>query len=133
MQPSDPHDASRVLARPPDEGVGRERLHRLHALFPNEYVWFVFLSSLDIMLTWAILGRGGSEVNPVARVVIDRFGLPGAIAFKFALMIFVIVVCEVVGRRRRSTANRLIRLCIAVSALPVTWSLLLLLAHTYGR
>lgn len=101
-------------------------------LYPNEYVWFVFFSSLDVMLTWAILKRDGAEVNPIAKYVIDLWGLNGAIAFKFSLMIFVIIVCEIVGRTRPAAARRLIRLCIFVSALPVTWSLLLLLVHTYG-
>lgn len=101
-------------------------------LFPNAYVWFVFLSSLDVMLTWAILKRDGTEVNPIAAYVIELWGLNGAIAFKFSLMIFVIIVCEIVGQKRPSAGKRLIRLCVLVSALPVTWSLFLLLMHTYG-
>ncbi|HMN97493.1 MAG TPA: DUF5658 family protein [Phycisphaerales bacterium] len=127
MVPPERQDATGAVE--PAEPAG---LHRLRALFPDEYVWFVFLSSLDIMLTWAILGRGGTEVNPVARLVIDRFGLPGAIVFKFSLTIFVIALCEVIGRRRRPTAHRLIRLCIVISAMPVAWSLVLLFVHTYG-
>src|SRR5687767_11346014 len=67
--------------------------------YPSDYVWFIFFSSLDIMLTWAILSRGGSEVNPIADEVIDIWGLPGAIIFKFSLTVLVIIVCEVVARQ----------------------------------
>jgi hypothetical protein len=98
--------------------------------FPNEYVWLIFFSSLDIMLTWTILARGGREVNPVARLVIDAWGLAGAILFKFALMMLVIIVCEVVARQRPPTATRLARLAVVISAVPVVYSLALLLAHT---
>lgn len=100
--------------------------------YQNEYVWFVFVSSLDIMLTWAILRRDGEEVNPVARLVIDAWGLPGAIIFKFCLMLFVIVVCEWVGRQRDKVGIRLIRMGIFVSALPVAWSIILLAGHRFG-
>jgi hypothetical protein len=107
--------------------------------YPNEYVWFVLVSSMDIMLTWAILTkREGVEVNPLARLVIDTWnglwpagGLVGAIGFKFALMLFVIIACEIVGRRRDQLGRRLARLAVLVSALPVGYSLLLLLWHAW--
>ena len=75
--------------------------------YPNTYVWFVFVSAMDIMLTWAILVLGGAEVNPVARVVINAWGLPGATLFKFSLTIFVILTCEIVGRHRDRLGRRL--------------------------
>ncbi len=99
--------------------------------YQSEYVWLIFVSSMDIMLTWKILERGGSEVNPVAREVIDMWGLPGAIAFKFALMLFVIIACEWVGRRKDRLGRRLARFAVAVSASPVAYSILLLFIHTY--
>src|SRR5262249_30759008 len=30
--------------------------------YPNEYVWLVFVSALDVMLTWVVLSTGGGEV-----------------------------------------------------------------------
>ena len=115
-------------SREPEPPVGLTQMP--HMRYPNEYVWFVFFSSLDIMLTWAILHRGGSEVNPVAALVIDMWGLPGAIAFKFSLTLMVVLVCEVVGRERDRVGRRLSRLAIAISCLPVIYSLGLLTAHT---
>jgi hypothetical protein len=116
--------------------AGSNRETSLHWLaipqmrYPNAYVWFVFVSSLDIMLTWAILMRNGSEVNPVAAQVIEHWGLPGAIAFKFSLMLFVVIVCEVVGRVRDQSAHVLAWIAVTISALPVMYSLGLLTLHT---
>ena len=100
-------------------------------LFQNEYVWLIFVSSMDIMLTWKILEKNGTEVNPIARVVIDLWQLPGAIVFKFSLMLFVIIACEFSGRHRPRVGRRLARLAIVISALPVMYSFILLFVHTY--
>lgn len=108
------------------------RVHWLHVppmRYQNQYVWFVFVSSMDIMLTWTILRRGGTEVNPVARLVIEAWDLWGAIVFKFALMLFVILACEWVGRQRDGTGRFLAGLSIVVSAFPVVWSAALLLGR----
>lgn len=99
--------------------------------FQNAYVWIIFISSLDIMLTWKILSRGGVEVNPVAAVVIDAWGMYGAIAFKFALMMWVIVACEILARLRRGAGKFLAICAIAISASPVVWSLFLLVVHEF--
>jgi hypothetical protein len=99
--------------------------------FQNAYVWIIFISSLDIMLTWKILGRGGIEVNPVAAVVIDAWGMHGAIAFKFALMMWVIVACEILARLKRSAGRFLSIAAIVISASPVAWSLFLLVLHEF--
>jgi hypothetical protein len=99
--------------------------------FQNAYVWIIFVSSLDIMLTWKILDRGGIEVNPLAALVIDEWGMQGAVAFKFALMMWVIVVCEILARLRRSAGCFLAVTAIVVSASPVAWSLVLLTLHEF--
>ena len=96
---------------------------------PNLYVWFVFVSAMDIMLTWIILFLGGDEVNPIAAAVIERWDLPGAIAFKFGLMMFVIAVCELVATQRPRMSRQLARLAVVASAFPVAYSLALLTYH----
>ena len=108
-----------------DQSLQRSSLQPM--LYPDEYVWFVLVSSMDIMLTWVILKYDGVEVNPLARAVIDYWGLTGAILFKYSLMLFVIIVCEVVGRQRGAGAGRLlIRTGIIVSAIPMVYSFFLL-------
>lgn len=109
--------------------LGFARSPEMH--FQNAYVWLVFVSSLDIMLTWRILDRGGVEVNPVAKIVIDAWGMHGAIAFKFALMLWVIVACELLARRKRSAGKLLAGLAVGISSLPVAWSLCLLVWHAF--
>jgi hypothetical protein len=120
--------ASPAPAAPMPPTVGWLSLPPLR--YPNQYVWFVFFSALDIMLTWAILERGGREVNPLAHVIIDAWGLNGAIAFKFSLTILVIIVCEITARERLGLARMLSITAIIISAMPVLYSLALLVVHT---
>ena len=101
--------------------------------YQEQYVWLIFLSSLDIMLTWHILRNGGEEVNPVARVVIDAWGLTGAVLFKFALMLFVIIACEVIGRKRDKLARRLIAFGLIVTGFPPVYSTVLITLHSLGN
>ena len=94
--------------------------------YQNAYAIFVFVSSMDIILTWVILYRGGLEVNPLARIVIEAWGLPGAIIFKVCLTVFVIVACEIVGRSSDLKGRLLVLAAILISGFPVVWSLTLL-------
>ena len=87
--------------------------------FQSHYVWFVFFSALDIMLTWAILSRGGREVNPIADEVIKMWGLNGAIMFKFSITVFVVIVCEIVARTRYPAAYGLAIVAVVISSIPV--------------
>ena len=100
--------------------------------YQEQYVWLIFLSSLDIMLTWHILRNDGTEVNPVARIVIDTWGLTGAVLFKFALMLFVIIACEVIGRKRDRLARRLIMFGLIVTGFPPVYSTVLITLHSMG-
>jgi len=97
--------------------------------YQNHYVWFVFISALDVMLTWVILFFGGREANHVADFVIGRFGLPGLVMFKFAIVVFVVLLCEIVGRRRHGAGKRLAEWAIAITCIPVAAALYQLLRH----
>jgi hypothetical protein len=96
--------------------------------YPNHYVWFVFLASLDIMLTWIILLLDGRELNPLADAVIRHLSLPGLVGFKFCLVVGVVVVAEVVGRRNNKAGRKLAEWFVAISAIPVVVALVQLLA-----
>src|SRR3954470_8152958 len=65
-------------------------------LYPKEYTWFVFLSATDVMFTWTILFFGGGEVNWLAAWVIRHYNLYGLVALKFASVLVVLVICEIV-------------------------------------
>ena len=98
-------------------------------LYQQAYVWVIFLAALDVMLTWLILTRQGIEVNPVAHMVISDWGMEGATAFKFALVMLALVICEVVGRRRPVTGLLLSVGAALINALPVGWSLTLIITN----
>jgi hypothetical protein len=100
-----------------------------HVRYPNEYVWFVFVSALDLMLTWVVLAFGGRETNGVAAHVLQRYGLVGFVIFKFALVVLVICLCEVIGRHNDRVARRIAAFAVVVTCLPVLLSILLLLTH----
>lgn len=131
-----PRDSMPRDDRPADDASGATAAQTVGWLslpemrFQNQYVWFVFFSALDIMLTWAILRRGGREVNPVADQIIQAWGLTGAILFKFSLTILVVITCEIIARKQHRIGWRLSIAAMLISAVPVAYSLGLLLMHT---
>ena len=121
----------RNMTDTPGEGAGEVPWLSIPPVqFPLGYLIFLCISSMDLILTWSILRLGGNEVNPVARAVIDQWGLGGAIGFKFSLMLFIVIVCEVLGRRHRRSGRRLVLLANLVSSVPVIWSMVLLGGHS---
>jgi hypothetical protein len=95
-------------------------------LYENTYVWLTFVSCLDIMLTWIVLWRGGREANGLASAIIGRFGLVGIVLFKLAMVLFIIGLCEWIGRRRPETGRKFARAAVAISAFPVVLAFVLL-------
>ena len=87
--------------------------------FENAYTWLVFVSALDIMLTALVLYRGGYEANALAAAVINRFDLPGMIAYKFCLVAVVIMICEAIARWNVAAGRRFVVAAVIISAYPV--------------
>lgn len=87
------------------------------------YFWLAFLSVLDITLTYFILWHfahmGGREVNLVALAVIERFGLPGMIFFKFLCVGASALICDYIAHRRLPTARRLGAAMMTIASVPV--------------
>ncbi|MEM1211072.1 MAG: DUF5658 family protein [Planctomycetota bacterium] len=96
--------------------------------FPHAYTWIVFLSAMDVMLTKVVLAMGGREVNPIAETVINGFGLPGTLLFKFTLVIGFLLICEYVAQQSESTARFMSRTGLVIAAFPIIWSSLLLVS-----
>jgi hypothetical protein len=103
---------------PPRRSIG--------VLYPTQYVWFVFFSAMDVMMTWIVLWHGGREVNHWANTILQRWGLTGLVIFKFALVIVIILICEAVGHRHRAAGKKLATAAIAITCLPVALSFVLL-------
>jgi len=55
---------------------------------------FILVNFADLVLTAVSFYFGGSEINPVADSIIRHFGLRGMAFYKFALVTFVILVCQ---------------------------------------
>jgi hypothetical protein len=98
------------------------------ALYPRCYTWYIFLSSLDLMLTWVIIHMEGSELNAAAVWVIRRWDLRGLVVFKFVLVTLVIGICEVVGRRNRRLGQTLAAAAAGITAIPVALTMTALAA-----
>ena len=90
-------------------------------LYPRAYGLYVTLASLDVLLTWAILALGGSELNKLAAWIFATHGVTGATFFKFGTVAFVLVVCEFLGRHQDGElGRRLARWAVIISCVPVT-------------
>ena len=107
-------------------------LWRRAVLYPDVYVWYVFVAALDIMLTWIILHSDGSEVNLLADWIIRRWDLPGTVIFKFSCALLVVLICEFIGRVRPRLGRRLAQWAIALTAVPVVWAFTQLLIARFG-
>ncbi len=111
--------------------------------YPNAYVWFVFLAALDIMLTYLILHPvlfshdpfmtepRGAEVNALADWIIQRWDVPGMVAFKFLLVALVVVLCEIIGRHKQETGRRIAEWAVAITAIPVILALIQMVFDLY--
>ena len=96
--------------------------------YPNAYTWLVLVSALDLILTSLVVYLwNGYEANPVAAAVIDAMGYVWAVVFKFAIVVFVILICEGIGRRSDRDGRALAGGAVVISGIPVAYTLGLLL------
>jgi len=126
----------RLPAGPAKPGQGALPRSKWSVRYPNAYVWFVFLAALDVMLTYLILHpvlffRGpdmtdsrGAEANVLAGWIIERWDVPGMVAFKFLLVVLVVVLCEIIGRHKEETGRRIAEWAVAITAIPVIIALI---------
>lgn len=108
-------------------GAAPAGLFGRHVLFPDHYSWFVLASTMDLLMTWVVLHSGGIEANAIARYIIEKFDLYGTLVFKFAMVVLVVVICEVVGQRRYATGRALATWAIVVPASGVLMAVLVLM------
>lgn len=97
-------------------------------LYETTYVWFVFVSALDVMFTWIILHSGGQELNWIAAVVISHSGLYGMLGFKFSLVTLIVLICEEIGRRKHTTGLAVAEWAVMLTTIPVVVAVVQLLS-----
>lgn len=102
-----------------------------NVVYPKLYPWFVLGAAMDIFVTYIVLWFGGVELNILADRVIQSHGLPGMVAYKFATVVAVLLICEYVGRRRPQTGQAVAVLAIAISFLPPAWGLTQMVARSH--
>lgn len=104
-----------------------------HLPFENEITLYIFVSALDVFMTY-ILMRSGTfkEGNPIARYFFDRWGMKGMIYFKFGMVAFVIVLAQIIATKRPKAAHMLLKFATLVVGGVVVYSLFLFLRHIVG-
>jgi hypothetical protein len=120
--------SGRPAARPPAPRPTRRSGLRA-VMYPSTYLWYVLVSTLDLMFTRVMLHFGGEEMNVIANYVLGRWNIAGVVLFKFALVFTVICICEFVGRRRPRAGLYLIQWAVGITWIPVLLSILLLLTE----
>jgi len=91
-------------------------------IFIKSYIAFVIVSTLDVIFTFIVLSQGGWEVNPLAAVILDDWGeraVLGLSIYKYALVLFVVIICENVGRRCYRTGRTLAIFAVLITCVPV--------------
>ncbi len=70
-------------------------------------VCLLALSAADLFMTHSLLRRGPAffESNPVAQWFYARWNMAGMVGFKFSVIAFVIVLAEIIERRRPGMGN----------------------------
>jgi Domain of unknown function (DUF5658) len=131
-QTPDPESQPKAPPPPPPGASADKPVNPYHVLYPQVYLWYVLVSSLDIMFTWVLLHMGGEEVNVLADYILRRWDLTGLVVFKFMLVSLVICVCEYVGRRRPKLGRILAEWAVGITCIPVLLAVLQVLVHGGG-
>lgn len=98
-----------------------------HIRHEREMLLFVLVSTLDIVMTWALLRRGGfTESNPIAHYILVHWGIKGMVLFKFSMVGVVCFVVQLIARRRTATAQRVLNLATLIVVGVVIYSFTLL-------
>jgi Domain of unknown function (DUF5658) len=88
--------------------------------YPDLYCWYVLSSTLDIITTFIIIHvYDGTEANKIANAIFQRHGWPGMILLKYATVVIVLIVCEVVATKKPMLGKGLAITAVCVGALPV--------------
>lgn len=89
-------------------------------LYPERYLWYVLVSSLDIIVTVSVLIHyGAREVNSIAQASIELFGTWGLIGLKFLTLVIVVLICEYIGRKDERLGRIVATVAVAASLSPV--------------
>ena len=98
----------------------------------QEYFGFLLLSIFDLFLTGYIFKYGGIEANGLPAWILGHFGLMGLALFKFWMVMFLIVICEVIAMFSVERARFVILGGCAVYVLVVIYECILIFQNIDG-
>ena len=122
------HDTRPLLIR------GLSALLRNRLPLEGETAVFILASTLDAMLTRYLLLSGSSdtwfvESNPIPRYFLESWGLEGLDYFKFALVAFVTLICQIIARSKLDVARRVLNFASLLVMAVVLYSIVLMMQH----
>lgn len=101
----------------------------------TETSWFVLVSALDFFVTYILLRHPEIhfvESNPVAVYFLNHWGIKGLLAFKAAVVMFVVALCQIIARHNEGLARRVLFIGTAIVSVVVVYSVYLHQTHTGG-
>ncbi len=114
--------------------TSRRSIFRGHLPLETETAWFILANAGDVFMTYILLSisRQFVEGNPIARYFLYSWGPKGLIYFKFCVVAFVVVVAQVIARRKIVVARRLLNFGTLFVGGVVAYSCWLYARHMYG-
>jgi hypothetical protein len=94
----------------------------------SETAWFVLASALDFAMTYIMLHHQEVhfvESNPIALFFMNHWGIKGLLLFKFSVVMFVAVICQIIARQNLQLGRRVLFVGTAIVASVVVYSVLL--------
>ena len=101
-----------------------EMLFHPNLLLTSQEIWlFLLFSVADVVLTVALLSRGGfAESNPVARFFLHSWGPRGLVYFKVSLVVTVCLIAQFIAFKRIEIARLLLSFGVLAVAIVVAYS-----------
>lgn len=105
----------------------------LHVVHQQETIRYVFVSALDLFMTFLLLYASESgwtqriifESNPVADYFYGAWGIRGLIYFKFAVVALVVIIAQIIAAHRPKTARGLLNAATVVVFAVIVYSTIL--------
>lgn len=95
----------------------------------QEYLGFLLLNIFDLFLTGFIFKHSGQEANGIAALVLKYGHLAGFAIFKFAMVAFIITLCEVISLFKVERARQVIIGACALYVVIIFWETYLIFAY----
>ena len=92
-----------------NEEKPRKGLLGRHLPLETESCFFILANALDAIMTRLLLNFPQfRESNVIADYILDRFGMPGMIAFKFIIVTVVVLIAQIIAPRKLHVARYLL-------------------------